>query len=311
MTIQTLPTFGELHERASRSAAPVTVAVAGAHDPSVIEAAGIAAARGWVHPILVGPDEEIRATAAALSLDLAGMTILHADHANIASAAVAEVRAGRAGVLMKGQIATPSLMAAVLDPEHGLRTGKVICQVVLMEIPRDDRRFLMADTGITIRPNLVKKAEILRGAVAIAHALGLARPRVALVAASETVKASMPETVHARELTGRGERGEFPGCVLQGPLSFDLAYAAQAGSRKRIDGAVVGAADIMLFPDLLSANLTVKAVMYTADCRFGGVLCGTSAPVVFMSRADDTTTRLNSLVLALTILASTGKPLPD
>ena len=106
-----------------------------------------------------------------------------------------------------------------------------------------------------------------------------------------------------RNWRGGMRRGDFPGCLVQGPLSFDLAYAADAGAKKKIEGGVVGAADAMLFPDLLSANLTVKAIMYTADCRFGGVLCGTACPVVFMSRADTTATRLNSLALTLRMLA--------
>ncbi len=122
------------------------------------------------------------------------------------------------------------------------------------------------------------------------------------MAATETVKPSMPETVEWAELTRRGRLGEFGDCVVEGPLSFDLAYAADAGARKHIESEVGGAADILLFPNLLSANLTVKAIMYTADCRFGGVLRGTSAPVVFMSRADTAETRLNSLALTLCIL---------
>ena len=212
-------------------------------------------------------------------------------------------RAGRAQALMKGQIATPALMKAVLDPIHGLRTGRVICQIVLMEIRRDERRFLMADTGITVQPGLEEKADILQSAVGVAHALGVDNPRVALMAATETVKSAMPETVDAQELARRHERGELGSCLVQGPLSFDLAYARDAGGKKRIVGEVVGAADVMIFPDLLSANLTVKAIMYTADCRFGGMLGGTAAPLVFMSRADSTQTRLNSMALTLAFLS--------
>jgi phosphotransacetylase len=193
-------------------------------------------------------------------------------------------------------------MRAVLDADAGLRTDRVISQVVLMEIPRDGRRFLLADTGISVHPSLAKKIDIMKSAVDLARALGVPRPNVALMAATESVKPEMPETVHAQELTRRNDQGEFADCVIQGPLSFDLAYAADAGDKKGIGGPVVGAADIMLFPDLLSANLTVKAIMYTADCRFGGVLRGASVPVVFMSRADSTQTRLNSLALTLAIL---------
>ena len=132
----------------------------------------------------------------------------------------------------------------------------------------------------------------------MAHALGADRPNVALMAASESVSSAMPETIQAAEIQHRNQAGEFPECIIQGPLSFDLAYAAEAGTKKHVAGQVVGAADAMVFPDLLSANLTVKAIMYTADCRFGGVLRGTTVPVVFMSRADSTQTRLDSLALA-------------
>ena len=138
----------------------------------------------------------------------------------------------------------------------------------------------------------------------------MSRPRLAIVAASESINASMPETVDAAELQRRNLDGEFPDALIQGPLSFDLAYSRDSGAKKRIDGEVVGLADAMIFPDLLSANLTVKAIMYTADCQFGGVLGGTIAPIAFMSRSDTAATRLNSLALALAILEIEIAPTP-
>jgi phosphotransacetylase len=171
-----------------------------------------------------------------------------------------------------------------------------------MEIRRDRRRFLLADTGICVQPSLDERIDILRSTIEVADALWARPAKVAVMAASETVKPSMPETVEAAEISRRGRLGEFGDCLIEGPLSFDLAYAPEAGAKKNVAGSVVGAADIMLFPSLLSANLTVKAIMYTADCQFGGVLMGTTAPVVFMSRADTTETRLNSLALTLRML---------
>lgn len=204
---------------------------------------------------------------------------------------------------MKGQIATPDLMHAVLDASHGLRTERVICQVPLVEILSSDRRLLMADTGICIAPTLRQKIDILASAVELARSLGAELPRVALLSATEKVTESMPDTLEAAEITRRNQAGEISGCVVEGPLSFDLAYAAEAAGKKQIAGSVVGRADVLIFPNLLSANLTIKAIMYTADCRYGGVLCGAACPVVFMSRADDTPTRLNSLALALRLIA--------
>ncbi|MGA2255799.1 MAG: phosphate acyltransferase [Thermoguttaceae bacterium] len=297
--------FNDLYRFADGLPAPISVVAAGGADPTVLEALSLALRRGWVEPVLTGSAAEIRKLAADLDFDLSGFRIVDAE--DPASAAVAEVKAGRALTLMKGQIATPPLMKAVLSRETGLRTDRCVCQIVLMEIPRDRRRFLLSDTGITIRPTLEQKADILQSLAEVATVLrepGSADlPRIAALAATEKASEAMPDTLDASELAQRKGAGDFPNCLVQGPLSFDLAYAAEAGEKKKVAGGVVGTADAMLFPDLLSANLTVKAIMYTADCRFGGVLCGTACPVVFMSRADTTAARLNSLALALRILA--------
>jgi phosphotransacetylase len=293
--------FNRLYHDADQRMPRVSVAVAGADDPTVLEAMRIACDCGWVRPILVGPEPEIRAVAASHDIDLADLEIRDAGRSESAASAVALVRGGNAKALVKGRISTPDLMKAVLDREHGLRTSRVICQVVLMEVRRDKRKFLLADTGICVAPTLDERIDIMRSAVDLARALWVERPRVALLAATETLNPAMPEAAEAAEISRRGRTGEFGECVIDGPLSFDLAYASTAAARKQIAGDVAGAADIMIFPNLLSANLTVKAIMYTADCRFGGLLCGAGAPVVFMSRADDTQTRLNSLALTLRV----------
>jgi phosphotransacetylase len=294
-----LPSFDQLYRKADARRQTLPVAVAGAAEATVLQALRQATDRGWVAPLLAGREPDIRQAAADCGVDLHGMAILDTD--DPAAAAVAAVRRGQARLMMKGRVATPALMGAVLDPAVGLRSGRVICQVVLLEIRPAGRRLLLADTGICIRPTLDQKADILRHTVAVAHALGAEVPHVAALAATEAVTEAMPETLDAAELQRRNEAGDFPGCRVQGPLSFDLAYATEAADKKGLAGAVVGNADVLLFPDLLSANLTVKAVMYTADCSFGGVLCGAACPVVFMSRADTTATRLNSLALALSL----------
>ncbi len=301
--------FDELCRDADERRPRVPVAVAGSADPTVLEALRSAQDRGWIAAALCGREADLRQTAAALDISLDGFIIHSTDTPG--EAAVAEVRAGRARMLMKGQIATPALLHAVLAPEKGLRSGRVICQVVLMEIRTQEaagvwRRLLLADTGICLQPTLAQKIDILQSCVEVAHALGVDLPRVAAMAATETVAASMPETLDAAELQRQNQVGDIPGCLVQGPLSFDLAYAPQAAGKKRVEGAVAGAADVLLFPSLLSANLTVKAIMYTAPCRFGGILCGTTCPVVFMSRADTAQTRLHSLALAVRIAANPG-----
>ncbi len=288
--------FEQLYQDADARGAPVPVAVAGGADRTVLEALRAACDRGWIVPLVAGREETVRQAAAAAGVDLHGFTLIDADDP---AAAVAQVRNGQARMLMKGQIATPALMRAVLDTTEGLRTGRVICQVVLMEIQPARRRFLLADTGICIQPTLDEKLDILQSANEVARTLGAGEPRVALLAASESVNPCMPETLDAAEIQQRHQAGQIPGCVVSGPLSFDLAYAAEAAGKKGVHSPVVGAADVLIFPNLLAANLTVKAIMYTANCRFGGILHGAACPVVFMSRADTTTTRLNSLALAL------------
>lgn len=292
-----LASFEDLYRAADEARLMAPAAVAGGADPTVLAALRSACDRGWVRPIVAGRESEVRRTADACGVSLDGFELLDAEEP--AAAAVQAVCSGRAKLMVKGQIATPALLRAMLDPATGLRGGRVVCQVPLVELSTAGRRFLMADTGICIQPTLAQKFDILMSAVELARALGAERPRVALLAASESATASMPETLEAAELTRRWQQGEIPDCVVQGPLSFDLAFAADAADKKRIGGEVAGAAEIMLFPNLLSANLTIKAIMYTAVCRFGGVLCGARVPVAFMSRADTTETRLNSLALAL------------
>jgi phosphotransacetylase len=298
-----LISFSQLFEYADALREPAPLAAAGGDDPTVLAALDSARRRGWVLPIVVGPEAAIRAAAEACPVGLEGFTIVAAEGDAMAPAAVDLVRQGRAKLLLKGRISTPKLLHAVLDPERGLRDGRVVCQVVLMEVTPPGRRFLLADTGICVAPRLTRRIEIMNQAVAVAHVLGVDLPRVALMAATEAVNLEMPETIEAAELARRNQKGEFPGCVVQGPLSFDLAYAPEAAAAKQVAGAVSGAADVMIFPNLLAANLTVKAIMYTAPCRFGGVLRGTTAPVAFMSRADSPQTRLHSLALALRLLS--------
>lgn len=295
-----LPTFKTLFDNADNRSTPAGVAAAGGNDATVLEALSQAVKRGWVKPIVTGSRSEIESTASANNIVLDDFEIIESD--SPAVAAVEAVHDGRAQLLMKGQIDTPSLMKAVFNKENGLRTGKTVCQMILMEVPKDNKTFLLSDTGITISPTLEQKEEIVLHAIETAKQLGSASPKIALMSATEKVNDALPDTLDSKELTTRCENGNYGECSVQGPLSFDLAYATVAGSRKKIDGDVVGNCDAMIFPDLLTGNLVVKAIMYTADCQFGGILCGTTAPVVFMSRADSTETRMNSLAYALSVL---------
>jgi phosphate butyryltransferase len=299
-----LPTFADLFRSADDRAPRTPLVAAGGADPTVIQALDQAARRGWVVPIVTGSAVEIRRTAAECAVEIDGFRVIDAPQ-NPVAAAVTEVRTGRAHILMKGQVPTPELVSGILDRQLGLRTSRVAGQIVLMEILRDGRRFLMTDTGITTAPTLAQKVDLLHSMLAVARALGCRRPRIAVMSATEKPTPALPDTEEAAELARRGSAGAFGDCHVEGPLSFDLAYSPTAAARKRMSGQVAGGADGMLFPNLLAANLTVKAMMYTAECRFGGVLCGAACPIAFMSRADDVPTRLRSIALAL---AMGGQP---
>lgn len=301
-----LPSFHELAARASQRSSPVGVAAAGGADVTVLQALSIAARRRWVRPLVTGDSQAIESAARLAEVDLTPFEVVASDEpAETAAQLIAD---GRAAILMKGQIDTPSLVRPLFDPRYGLRRGKTICQVVLMEIVDQDRRFLLSDTGVTIRPTLKQKGDILRYTIGVARGLGLDVPQVALLAATEKFNPAMPETIDMVELCRQAAAGDFGPAQVRGPLSFDVAYASDAGEKKQLGGEVVGAAEALVFPDLLSANLTVKAIMYTARCQFGGVLAGAGCPVVFMSRSDTVETRLNSLALALALAESSVPP---
>ncbi len=295
--------FDRLLAEADAKKAKVPVVAAGGDDPGLLVALRVAASRGWVEPTIVGPERLVVEAGIETGVNLGRFRVIDAEPADVAECAVAEVKQGRAEILIKGRVKSPDLIRAVCHPGDGIRDGRVIGQVVLMEIPRDGRRFLLTDTGVNVRPTLTQKADLLQSAAGVAHALGVDRPLVAVMAATESINVSMHETLDAAALQSRNQAGDFPDCIVEGPLSFDLAYAPDAAEKKRITGQVAGSADLMLFADLLSANLTVKAIMYTSDCRYGGLLLGTTHPVAFMSRSDNAATRLHSIALALRMFA--------
>jgi phosphate butyryltransferase len=215
-----------------------------------------------------------------------------------APAAVAAVRDGRADALMKGSVATQTFMKAVLDRENGLRAGGLLSHVAVVEAL--GRLILITDGGIVLNPTLEEKATIITNAVAVARAMGIETPKVAVLAAVEKENPKMPETVDAAALS----RMNLPGCVVQGPLAVDNAVSPEAASAKGIGGPVAGRADILIVPSVLVGNIFAKGIMYFAHSKFGGVVAGAARPVMFLSRADTAEAKLNTI--ALGVLLSGG-----
>jgi phosphotransacetylase/acyl dehydratase len=268
-----------------------------------------AAKRGLIAPVLVGPEAKIRAVAQAEGADLSGCRIVSTEHSHeAAQKAVAMARAGEVAALMKGSLHTDELMAAVVPSATGLRTARRISHVFVLDVPAYPRMLMITDAAINIAPDARTKADIVQNAIELAQVLGISEPRVAILAAVETVNPDMQATVDAAVLCKMADRGQITGGVLDGPLAFDNAISEEAARTKKIDSPVAGKADILLAPDLEAGNMLAKQLQYLAGADSAGIVLGTRVPIVLTSRADSVRTRLASTaVMALVAHARKNK----
>lgn len=288
----------ELLEEA-RTGEPGRLAVAVAQDSFVLDAVVQAAELGVVAPVLVGDREQIEQILVDLKTDPRAYRIIdEADKTEACMIAARLVRDGEADFLMKGIVDTAVIMRAILNRDNGLRTGRMISDVLALEIEGYDHLFLVTDPAMSIAPTLEQKADLVRNAVDIAHALGNDNPKVAVLAAVEKVNEKMPCTVDAAELQAMNERGELEGCVVQGPLQFDNAVSVEAAKHKGISGEVAGNADIMLVPDIEAGNMLVKAAEFFGHAKKAGVIVGAKAPVALTSRASSAESKLYTIAIA-------------
>ena len=267
--------------------------------PETVLAAIEARDEGLLDPILVGPEAEIRAAAKIAQISLDGVTIEAV--ANSRAAAVRAVEMGAAGevaALMKGSLETEELLAAIVDPASNLRTGRRISHVYVMDIPAYSKPLIVTDAAVNIAPSLDQKRDICQNAIDLLHLLGIAEPRVAVLAAVETVNPKMRTTLDAAALTVMAARGQIRGARVDGPLAFDNAISFAAAKTKRIDSAVAGQADILLVPDLEAGNMLAKQLIYFAGADAAGLVLGASLPIIMTSRADSLRVRLASAALA-------------
>ena len=257
-----------------------------------------AARRGLIVPLLVGPEAKIRAAAQAAGADLSGIRIVSTEHSHAAAeAAVAMARAGEVQALMKGSLHTDELMGAVVSAAGGLRTERRISHVFVMDVPAYPRMLLITDAAVNVAPSLRDKADIAQNAIELAHVLGIEMPRVAILAAVETVNPDMPSTVDAAILCKMTDRGQISGGLLDGPLAFDNAVNEAAARTKKIESEVAGRADILLAPDLEAGNMIAKQLQYLAGADSAGIVLGARVPIVLTSRADSIRSRLASTVV--------------
>ena len=285
---------------AAREKGPVRIAVAGGHDQDVIEALKQARDLGLADGVFVGKSEVIRSLAASSQFAIPPEQIIHEpDDAAAARKAIGLVRDGQAQLLMKGKIGTAALIRAVLDKETGLRTGRLLSQVIAFQVPGIPRVMLMTDAAINIAPTLEQKADICRNAIDVAHAIGIETPNVALLCALEFVNPDMPATVDAAALTMMNRRKQITGAYLEGPIALDVPLSRFAADRKGIDSPLIEHTDVFIAPDVEAANILFRAILYLAGGESGGIVVGAKVPLILLSRAESPQTKIHSIALAI------------
>ena len=261
-----------------------------------------AAVAGLIVPVLIGPASQIQAVAKAAGVNIAAHHLIDAPDGPAAAAkAVALARAGEVALLMKGDLHTEELMHAVVAPDTGLRTARRISHVYLMDVPDYPRPLLVTDGAINITPTLADKVAIVQNAIDLAHVMGIAQPRVAILAAVEIVNDRMRSTLDAAALCKMADRGQIIGGLLDGPLAFDNAINEAAAAEKGIVSPVAGRADILVVPDLEAGNMLAKQLTFLAGAEAAGVVLGARVPIILSSRADSARTRLASCALGVLI----------
>lgn len=302
--------FRQLAEEA-KAGEPLATAIAHPCSADAVAAAVDAAKAGFIVPILVGPEAKIRAAAAAAEADISAFRLVDTPHSHAAAAkAVALVRSGEAKLLMKGSLHTDELMSAIVSSGDGLRTERRISHAYVMDVPGYPRPLIVTDAAINIEPTLEEKADILRNAIDLAHVIGIERPKVAILAAVETVNPKMRTTLEAAALCKMADRGQIEGAAIDGPLAFDNAISAAAAKEKGIASPVAGAADILMVPNLEAGNMVAKQLTFLAGADAAGVVLGARVPIILTSRADSVRTRLASCGLAVLLARAATKAAP-
>ncbi|HPE00317.1 MAG TPA: bifunctional enoyl-CoA hydratase/phosphate acetyltransferase [Burkholderiaceae bacterium] len=298
--------------RACEGIPPVTTAVVHPCDRDSLRGAIEAAERKLILPVLVGPEARIRSLAASEGLDLAPWRVVGTEHSHAAAQKAAELaRTGEVEGLMKGSLHTDELMSMVVAASSGLRTSRRISHVFLMDVPSYPRMLLVTDAAINIAPDARTKADIAQNAIDLARVLRVDVPKVAVLAAVETVNADMQATVDAAMLCKMADRGQITGGLIDGPLAFDNAVSEHAARTKHIVSPVAGRADILLVPDLEAGNMVAKQLQYLAGADSAGIVLGARVPIVLTSRADSVRTRLASAaVMKLLAHARRHEPVP-
>ena len=294
-----IKTFEELKKKAKEGTLKKLV-VACAEDKTALEASMIAAKEGLISPILVGNKEKILTIGETAGIDIEEKFIEDIKGVEeTVRRSVEIIRSGDGDILLKGMVKTSTFLKGVLDKQMGLRTGRTLSHSAILETKGYHKLLQFTDGGMNIKPNIQTKIDIIKNASDFAKALGIDKPKVAILAAVEVVNPDMQETVDAAVIKQMGERGQLGKILLDGPLALDLAVSKKASEKKGIKSAVAGDADILVVPDIAAGNISAKGLIYLGNAKAAGIILGAKAPVVMLSRADDTETKLNSIALGV------------
>jgi phosphate acetyltransferase len=284
----------------AQARSPIPVAVVNPVDQVSLVGAVDAAQAKLITPVLIGPADAIKDAAQLAGIDIAGFKLVTADDAEAAAASAVDMAlAGSVEALMKGAVHTDVLMHAVVAGTHNLRTERRVSHVFVMDVPTYPRPLFITDAAINIYPDLETKRDIVQNAIELAHALGIAMPRVAILSAVETVSPKIKATLEAAALCKMADRGQITGAILDGPLAFDNAVSADAAKIKHIVSPVAGQADILVVPDLEAGNMLAKQLEYLAEAEGAGIVLGARVPIVLTSRADNVLSRIASCAVAV------------
>ena len=292
-------TFEQLESQVFKKAKKRRVAVVEAADTHVLEAVRHAVEVGLVEPLLFGKRAEVEAKLAAMDLDITAWEIVDSPEPAISAlqAGIA-VKEGRADFILKGLIATGQLLKGLFKEETGFRTGRLISHMNIVQLRTYPKLLALCDAAINIAPTLEQKKDILQNAVDALTRMGITQPKVAVLASAETVNEKMPESVDAAALKRMNEQGEITGCVVEGPISYDLAVCKESAETKGYESPVAGDADLLVCPNIVTANVLIKCLRHSAEALTAGIVIGGRVPVVLNSRAASAEDKYRTMILA-------------
>lgn len=287
-------------EEMTRDLQPLTTAVVHPVDVTSLQGAITAAESNLIIPIFVGPETRIKKAAEECNADLSKYKIINTKHSeNSVEAAVQLVKEGKVEALMKGEIHTDELMQILVKRESGLRTARRMSHVFVVEVPYYHKPLFITDAAINIFPDLATKKDIVQNAIDLFVALGMGKPKVAILSATEIVNSAIPSTLDATALCKMSDREQIIGGIIDGPLSFDLAISKESGAIKGINSKVAGDADILVTPDLESGNMLYKQMAFLSKAESAGLVLGATIPIILTSRSDDVAARKASCAMAV------------